>query len=378
MQHSIDKFLSEKLDDRKTKNLLRSLPSQNNWIDFTSNDYLGLARAEKLFQAIQEKMESLPKMNGATGSRLLSGNSGYTEKVEDKLAKIFNSKAALIFNSGYSANLAVLSSIPQKGDTIIYDELAHACIKDGARLSLAKRFSFRHNDLTDLEQKIKHSQGKVFIAVESVYSMDGDECPLQELTMLAEKYDASIILDEAHSTGILGANGSGLSVSLGIENKIAVRIYTFGKAMGVHGACVAGSQTLIQYLVNFARPFIYTTALPPHSIVSIDCAMDFLKINIHLQSVLKSRVSLFTEHAHYPNRIISKSPIQTFLVRGNDSAKKMADDLQRKGFHVRPILSPTVPVNTERLRICLHVFNADHEIASLSESLNSLAANQVI
>ena len=375
MQHFIDSWLSEKLEERKVKNLLRSLPKQNGGIDFTSNDYLGLAQSEKLHQTIQEKIRSFPKINGSTGSRLLSGNSGYTEHLEEKLAEIFNSKAALIFNSGYSANLAVLSSIPQKGDTIIYDELAHACIKDGARLSLARRFSFRHNDCADLEQKIKHGQGRIFIAVESIYSMDGDESPLKDLIEISEKHGATIILDEAHSTGVCGKNGNGLAASLGLENRIAVRIYTFGKAMGIHGACVAGSHSLIQYLVNFARPFIYTTALPLHSVVSISCAFDFLKDNIHLQSLLKSKIDTFIKTSVHTYRIMNKSAIQTLIVPGNNRVKDAAIALQNKGFDVRPILSPTVRENTERLRICIHAFNNDQDIIELAKELSFQKVN---
>lgn len=371
MQNYTDKWLYDKLEERRARKLWRSLQVPGKGLDFTSNDYLGLAQSEELFEEIQEKIQSLPKRNGSTGSRLLSGNSLYTEQVEKKLSDVFNSDATLIFNSGYSANLAVLSSIPQKGDTIIYDEFAHSSIKDGARLSLAKRLSFRHNDLNDLEQKIKHGQGRVFIAVESLYSMDGDECPLRDLTSLADKHDASIILDEAHSTGVLGGGGSGLAVSLKLEHKIAARIYTFGKALGIHGACVAGSQSLIDYLVNFARPFIYTTAPPPHSIVAIECAIDFLKKNMHLQSVLRSKIQLFLTHVRYENRVLSTSAIQTFVVCGNDSVKRAALSLQERGYDVRPILSPTVPKNRERLRICLHVFNHDLDITTLAGLLNS-------
>src|SRR5688572_2333994 len=203
----LNTFLKSKLEKRRDENTLRKLSSLSGLKDFTSNDYLGLARSEELFRLIQNKVETLPHKNGATGSRLLAGNNPYTEEVEQKLATLFKGESALIFNSGYAANQAVLSSIPQKGDTILYDELAHACIRDGARLSLASRFPFLHNDLNDLEEKLKRAQGNIFIAVESIYSMDGDQCPLKELIALAEKYNAIIILDEAHSTGIIGKNG---------------------------------------------------------------------------------------------------------------------------------------------------------------------------
>src|SRR5882672_9118634 len=283
--------LQKVLNEKKKQDSFRRLKSSSQPIDFCSNDYLGLARSQELFYAINRGAERLkPPYNGSTGSRLLSGNSELAEEMEKKLAGIFRSPKSLLFNSGYTANLAVLSSLPQRGDTILYDELAHTCIKDGARLSLASRFSFRHNDLNDLEEKIKRAKGNIFIAVESIYSMDGDESPLEELVTLAERYNATIILDEAHSTGSYGENGGGLAVEKGLEKKIAVRIYTFGKAMGIHGACVAGDETLINYLINFARPFIYTTAMPPHSLIAIQCAFDYLKQQVGLQERLQSKI----------------------------------------------------------------------------------------
>src|SRR5258708_29865889 len=250
--------LQRLLNSKKETDSFRQLKIVHGLIDFSSNDYLGLAKSRELFEIIQREIERIATpYNGATGSRLLSGNSELAERLEAKLAAIFHAQRTLLFNSGYTANLAVLSSLPQRGDTIIYDELAHACIKDGARLSLASRFSFKHNDLNDLEEKIKRSKGNIFIAVESIYSMDGDECPLEELTTLAEKYNAILILDEAHSTGSYGENGSGLAVQKKLEGKIAVRVYTFGKAIGVHGACVAGGGTFVNYLLQFTRPFYY-------------------------------------------------------------------------------------------------------------------------
>ncbi len=375
---NLETWLSHSLNQRKDKGLLRELKTTIGLKDFCSNDYLGLAGSEALFKHSAERLEGLNlKQNGATGSRLISGNSLLLEETESKLASIFKSTSALIFNSGYTANLAVISSIPQKGDTIIYDELAHACIRDGARLSLAKRFSFRHNDLNDLEQKLKRSEGKIFIAVESIYSMDGDECPLRDLTQLADTYDASIILDEAHSTGIMGKDGGGYAMSLGLEDKIAIRIYTFGKAMGCHGACVTGSKDLIQYLVNYARPFIYTTALSPHSIVAISCTFDFLAKHIHLQNELKQKISLFHSESKKVGEASTKSAIQTRIFTGNENARRAAIKIQKKGFDVRPILSPTVQEGTERLRICLHTYNADQDIQALVNMLADLKAVKI-
>jgi 8-amino-7-oxononanoate synthase len=368
--------LNHKLDTRKQEESLRKLAQSSSLIDFTSNDYLGLSRSKELFEEIHKRTASLDQRNGATGSRLLSGNSAFTEAVEKKLADIFHSEETLIFNSGYTANLAVLSSIPQRHDIIIYDELAHACIKDGARLSLARSFSFKHNDLEDLEAKLKRiSGGNVFIAVESIYSMDGDECPLNNLVKLADRHNATIIIDEAHSTGVIGDRGSGLTVQLGLESKVPIRIYTFGKGMGIHGACVAGSKTVRDYLINFARPFIYTTALPPHSIASIECAFDFLNKNISLQQTLRSRIEFFLmKTKSFTNRVASSSSIQTALFPGNLNVKQAANALQQHGLDVRPILSPTVPAGAERLRICIHTYNSDDEIILLASTLEQLGS----
>ena len=370
----LDTWLEKTLLIRKEKKLFRELKTSSGLIDFCSNDYLGLAQSQTLYNKIEERCNSLSsKENGATGSRLLSGNSTNVEQLEQKLASIFNSEATLIMNSGYTANLAIFSSIPQKGDTIIYDELAHASIKDGARLSLANRFSFKHNNLDDLESKIKRATGNIFIAVESIYSMDGDECPLREVTSLAEKHGAFVVLDEAHSTGTIGSHGSGLATTLGLEDSIDIRLYTFGKAMGIHGACIAGSKKLIQYLINFARPFIYTTAMPPHSIISIDCAFDHLYENINLQSKLTQNITVFLEGiGALSNRTPSTSAIQTIIFPENDNVKRAASSLQRVGFDIRPILSPTVAVGSERLRICLHAYNSLDEIAKLTRELKKL------
>ncbi|MBS1682172.1 MAG: aminotransferase class I/II-fold pyridoxal phosphate-dependent enzyme [Bacteroidetes bacterium] len=366
--------LEKLLEEKREADAFRQLKVADHLVDFCSNDYLGLAQSYDLFEIINSKAERLkPPYNGATGSRLLSGSSLLAEETEHLLARIFHAPKTLLFNSGYTANLAVLSSVPQRGDTIIYDELAHASIKDGARLSLATRYSFKHNDLNDLESKIKRANGNIFIAVESIYSMDGDECPLEELTLLAEKYDATILLDEAHSTGSYGDNGSGLAIQKKLEKKIGVRIYTFGKAMGVHGACVAGDEALINYLINFARPFIYTTAMAPHSLIAIGCAFDYLKKNIGLQAMLQKKIKLFRSGFDKINLTStpSNSSIQNIIIPGNTQVKEVAHFLQHHNFDCRPILSPTIKAGSERIRICLHAFNSEDEIQELLDSLEN-------
>jgi 8-amino-7-oxononanoate synthase len=372
----LDSFLHAKLNEHFDRGLNRKLTTQSGKIDFTSNDYLGLARSLPLFDLIHERVRETGPSNGSTGSRLLSGNTSYAEKVEFKLAEIFECEHTLLFNSGYAANLAVLSSLPQKDDTVIYDELAHACIKDGARLSLAKRFSFRHNNIDDLTAKLRHATGRIYVVVESIYSMDGDECPLEELVKLKSQNPKIIlVVDEAHSTGILGSGGSGFVASKGHVNDVDIRVHTFGKAMGAHGACVAGSKALRDYLINFARPFIYTTAPPIHSLAAIDCSFEFLSMNIDLQKQLQNLIAAYSEQTKaIESKTYSRSAIQTIIIPGSEKARAAAASLQATGFDVRPILSPTVPKGMERLRICLHTYNTIEEISALSIRLKKILA----
>jgi 8-amino-7-oxononanoate synthase len=302
--------------------------------------------------------------------------------VEEQLAGIFQAEKALIFNSGYSANTAILSAIPQKGDTILYDEYIHASLKEGARLSFASRFSFHHNDMENLEKKLSRAAGEKFVVAESVYSMDGDFAPLEDILQVCQKHNAHLIWDEAHSTGIWGTHGNGIACEKALQHQVFARIYTFGKAMGVHGACIAGSAVLINYLINFARPFIYTTALPLHSLVSIREAFRFLESNNELSYILHERIHFFIEELlKYPVLsnywIESRSAIQAINIGGNVLTKRIAGQLQEAGFDIRAILSPTVKEGEERLRICLHVYNTEEDISQLVYQLNNiLSANK--
>ncbi len=371
---NIQQRLQKQLDERKAAGNLRRLSVITGLADFCSNDYLGLAGNETLRQRIEQKAHDLAFLpNGSTGSRLISGNSAFALETEQVLARIFDAESCLLFNSGYAVNSAVLATIPQKGDVIFCDELIHASLREGARLSYAQRYSFRHNDPEDLEKKIRQTRnqaftGEVFIAAESVYSMDGDFGPLADLLAVCTTYDAHLIWDEAHSTGIWGTHGSGLACAAGVHDQIFARIYTFGKAMGTHGACVAGSVTLTDYLVNFARGFIYTTAMPPHSLLSIRESFGFLAENSHLPGLITRKIKLFTHllKDFRDQMVVSESPIQIVKMNGNEPAKQLAQHLQRAGFDVRAILSPTVKAGEERLRICLHVHNTDAEIEALA------------
>ncbi len=378
---SIERKLQGQLDDRQRAGNLRRLSLGGGKADFCSNDYLGLARNPALYAQISEaygREEHLT--NGATGSRLISGNNALAVALEAGLAGLFRAEGTLLFNSGYAANTALLSAVPQKGDTILYDEYSHASLKEGARLSFANRFAFRHNDLDDLERRLQRATGEAFVVAESVYSMDGDFAPLRELLDVCERYGANLVWDEAHSTGLWGTAGNGIACGEGLQDRIFARVYTFGKALGVHGACVAGSRVLVEYLVNFARPFIYTTALPGHSLVSVREAFRFLARHPELPAALHAKIAHFRQAAGHYNLlghlIAGRSPIQAVRVGGNEPTKRLAASLQEAGFDVRPILAPTVREGEERLRICLHTYNTDEEITGLAGLLAAALQRQ--
>ncbi len=375
-------FLKKRLKVREEQGLLRKLSLPNNLIDFSSNDYLGFARSVDLQKLVSEELSTfnfqLSTGFGSTGSRLLTGNSQYAEELETFIAKYHKAEAGLIFNSGYTANVGLISSVAHKEDVIFYDELSHASIYDGIRLSKAESFPFRHNDLNHLEERLKFFQSErkensnYYIIVESVYSMDGDFAPLMEFVSICEDYNVKLIVDEAHATGIFGKNGEGKVVELGLEQKVFARVHTFGKALGCHGSIVLGSESLRNYLINFSRPFIYTTALPIHTLVSIKSAYKLLSISNEGISKINGLIKFFREKIHNSglnNFLNSFSPIQSVILEGNENVKNISGLIQKDGFDVRPILSPTVPKGKERLRICLHSFNTEEEINGLLLSL---------
>lgn len=370
---TINQFIENKLEERANDSSLRTLSSNRPAIDFCSNDYLGFARSKELKSLIESHIKLHPSYSiGATGSRLISGNDFFTETLESEIALFHNAETGLVFNSGYDANLGLFSSVPQRGDTILLDEFIHASIIDGCRLSYANRYTFKHNDLDSLEEKLKISKGNIFIGVESIYSMDGDEAPLKEILKLAEAYSAAVIVDEAHATGIFGKNGRGLVEAYGLSHKVFARVITFGKALGCHGAAIVSNRELRSYLLNFARSFIYTTAAPFHTHLSIKMAYKYLIESD--TSIIHQKINLFKSEADeiYSQFIPSSSPIQSLVVSGNERAKSMALALQNRGYDVRAILHPTVPAGKERLRFCLHTFNSDEEIISLVKSLKEV------
>ena len=374
--------LQHKLKQRLENNSLRKLPVVKRAIDFSSNDYLGFANSEEIFnETHQYLVDNNIKINGATGSRLISGNHNLYTIAENYIANFHQSEAALIFNSGYDANVGFFSSVPQRNDVILYDELCHASIRDGIQMSHAKSYKFQHNDYENLELLLNklHSSDfqlpTIFIVTESVFSMDGDSPNLEILVQLSEKHKAFLVVDEAHSLGVFGEKGEGLVQYQKVQNKVFARIMTFGKGLGCHGAAILGSSELKEYLVNFARSFIYTTGLSPHSVATILIAYQKLNESSQLQK-LKENISFFNQQKQLfgikPLFVYSKSAIHSAILPGNEKVKHIASQLQEKGFDVKAILSPTVPEGQERLRFCLHSYNTEKEMQDVLVELSKL------
>ena len=368
-----DDFLYKKLQERKEQHAFRSLKlPKRNLVDLCSNDYLGIATNQLIRNDHADSTKKASK-TGSTGSRLLSGNYEKIEEAENRIASFHQAETALIFNSGYDANLGLLSCVPQRNDMIIYDSLSHASIRDGLRLSFANSLSFQHNDLEDLEKKLKGqatNAGKnIFVVTESVFSMDGDLAPLKEMEMLCDKYQANLIVDEAHATGVIGENGEGLVQQLKLQDKCFARVHTFGKAVGTHGAVVLGSTALKEYLVNFSRSFIYTTALPESSMDHILQAYEIFPGLQEERKTLATLAEAFQSLAFKYQKLNSFTPIQGIIIPGNEMARAAAEMLQLNKLDIRAILYPSVPKGMERLRIVLHSFNTVEQIILLEDLL---------
>ena len=365
-------FLSDKINERVLTNSLRELKfNEDHLIDFSSNDYLGFAHSNLLKTKLIEELSIHKNYTlGSTGSRLISGNTQYIEELESCIAKYHQAETGLIFNSGYDANIGLLSSIANRNDTYICDELIHASLIDGVRLSKANKFTFKHNNLLSLEEKLRLAKGNIFVITESVFSMDGDFAPLNQMVALVNKYQANLIVDEAHATGVIGEKGEGLVQKLGLQNEVFARVITFGKAIGSHGAIVLGSQLLKTYLINFARSFIYTTAPSFHNLAIVKNAYQYLPQAEEIKQ-LQNLIAYFNSKIKDIHQLFinSESAIQSLLVSGNLECKATAKRIRDKGFNVKAILSPTVPIGKERIRICLHAYNTKEEIDVMVEAI---------
>jgi 8-amino-7-oxononanoate synthase len=376
-------MLAKKLAEREVVNALRTLEPSIGEVDFSSNDYLGLAGDEGIYSWAGKLMSgtAVPR-NGATGSRLLSGNHSLYKTLEDLLEKLYETPA-LVFNSGYDANTGFFSSVPQRGDLVLYDEFVHASIRDGIRMGLAKSYRFSHNNLGDLQTLLRRKERRegpteIYVVTESVFSMDGDSPDLKALLGLCREYRCRLVVDEAHALGVKGSGAEGMMQQMGLHRETFARILTFGKAIGAHGAAIVGNSMLKAYLLNFARSFIYTTAMPPHSIATLLAAYHFMatengrkrqvelrkNIDFFRQTVIALRLEkYFTE---------GQSAIHCCLLPGNTQVRQASGHLRQNGFDVRPILSPTVAEGKERLRFCLHSYNTREEIQQVLEQLQLL------
>ncbi len=374
---SLPKSLKKKLQERVENKSLRSLKNHVLPIDFSSNDYLGFARLQKLNEAAKHIEEKAAlQLNGATGSRLIRGNHSLYQVAEKELAEFYETENALLFNSGYDANLGLFSSIATRDSIILYDEFCHASIRDGMRLGYSKTYKFAHNNLEDVSrllEKHKATTESIYVVTEAVFSMDGDGPNLNKLLRICQKYGAYLIVDEAHSNPIFPLKNLLPDHQL---NEVFARIVTFGKAFGCHGAAVLGSQDVTTYLVNFARSFIYTTGMPPAEIAKIIAAHQLKNELGEEVAYLKECISFFRSMCFQLKLdsffIESFSPIQSCVVRGNANVDEIAAFLQQKDFDVRAIKSPTVAKGEERLRICLHSYNFPAEMEALLKNLQQV------
>lgn len=371
MNQNFESIIANRLTEKKGGNVFRSLSSIVKGIDFSNNDYLGLANH---FEVAKAAADAYVKYGaGSKGSRLLGGNNKVFEETESWLAEWKGTEAALIFNSGYDANLGIISAFCDSKTHLFCDRLVHASIIDGYTMSSGKLHRFKHNSPSDLEsalQSVKIDDLKI-IAVEAVYSMDGDIAPLKEYAELAEKYNAMLYVDEAHSDGILGPNGKGLIASLGIEDKVDLSLTTFGKAYGTMGACVFGSKTLIDYLINNARSFIYSTAIAPGTVVAIRKAVEVsVRDSFRRESLLKMSANFRQQLKEAKiNCLQSETQIVPVVLGSIEKAKKCKEFLLEKGFNTALIRPPTVPNNTARIRISLSAAHKEKDIENLLESL---------
>ena len=359
------------------KDRLRTL-SPRAGLDFSSNDYLGLAASKRLGDAVAAAIaRGMPV--GATGSRLLRGNALEHEALETDAAAFFGSERALFFGSGYIANFALLTALPQKGDLLVLDELAHASMHEGARAGRAEFKLTAHNDVDAIEDAIirwraEGGMGRVWIGVESLYSMDGDRAPMESLIALADRHEAFIVVDEAHATGVWGPDGRGLAAAFERRDNI-IALHTCGKALGASGALVTGPGLLCDYLVNRCRPFIYSTAPSPLMAMAAREAIAILSEEPIRRNRLHERVAFVSLLLAQRCGVVSSgSQIQPFVIGDNRRTMTVAAALQARGFDIRGIRPPTVPEGTSRLRISLTLNVGEADISAMVEALVEVLA----
>ena len=362
------KRFAELLDDLKQRSVYRSLRATAG-TDFTSNDYLALADSSRMRAVLIDALKrGVP--SGSGGSRLLRGNHPEHERLEEEAARFFGTKRALLFGSGYAANTALLSTLPQRGDLVVYDQYVHASSHDGMKLGRASVASFAHNDVDSADDAIRTwrqggGTGTPWIVIESLYSMEGDRAPLAELKTLAERCGAFLIIDEAHATGVFGPDGRGLAAELEGSDHVLV-LHTGGKALGVSGAIVTGPSVLCDFLINRGRPFIFATAPPPLVATALCESLAILReeperrtrlasLAAHARQAIRKQLDLPTPH----------SQILPVIIGESDPAIRIAEMIQTAGFDVRAIRPPTVPAGTARLRISITLHLDESSIDAL-------------
>lgn len=367
--------IEEFLKTQEKKNLLRTLkPKPQGFIDFSSNDYLCLSRHPKLkavsIQAIEEFGTS------TSASRLLSGDLEMHHLLEEKIARFNNKEGALVFNSGYQANLGIISALYKTGDCIFSDRLNHASIIDGIILSGARFFRFQHNDMEHLDYLLKKERDKFnrgLIITESIFSMDGDKAILRDLVSLKEKYDCQLFVDEAHATGVFGKDGAGLVSEEGLEEKVDFIMGTFGKALGGFGAYLATSKKVVQYLINTCRSFIYSTSLPAGVIASNIAAVDLVKQEPYRRERLLECAAYFRDTLKKDGfKIKGSSQIVPLILGENIKAVEFSQKLQARGYWVLPIRPPTVPQGEARLRFSLTFAHTKEILERLIDDINEI------
>ena len=376
----INRRMAADLEALRERNQFRELASPPG-IQLSSNDYLGLSSHPGLKDAIARALEEDDRVS-STGSRLLSGNSERWEQLEQRFAEFVGTEAALYFPSGYAANMGLLSSILKDGDTVFSDSANHASLIDGIRLSRANRVIFPHSDLGYLEESLRRTrgQGEKIIVVESVFSMDGDRAALRELIALCERYGATLIVDEAHAIGVEGLGGRGLVHAIREGDHVLATVHTCGKALASMGAFVAGSRTLRDYLINHARTFIFTTALPPYCAAQIQEALS-LSITAdadrdHLCELSRHLRKRLKEAGFETPR--SNSQIIPLILGSNDAAVRFAAAMNAAGFAVRAIRPPSVPAGTSRLRLSLHSKLSFADMDAFTEALVAVRESEVV
>jgi len=345
--------MAGELDILRERSLFRTLESPRG-INLCSNDYLGLATDPRIKQAVIEAVARTESF-GSTGSRLLSGNSTKWEELESDFAAFAGTEAALYFGSGYAANVGLLSSILKPGDIVFSDALNHASLIDGIRLSGASKIIYPHCDLEYLEGALRVHAGAKVIVTESVFSMEGDTAPIDGLIRLASDYGAELVIDEAHAIGVFGPQGRGMAAEHGCEREIFAIVHTCGKALASAGAFICGGSTLKDYLVNRARTFIFSTAMPPYLADQIRAAVALVREaddrRAHLSKIASSlREALGASGLGCGATTTHIVPI---LLGSNEAAMHVAAQLQANGFAVKAIRPPTVPPGTSRIRLAL-------------------------